>query len=134
MRLFILSILMGFPLLEGAVLYKLGQSHGGLLIAWLIFAAIAGAILIKEARFVMVARLAEALAQGRFSLAAVIDSFRTDVAGLLLIFPGVISDVIALVLLLIPIREPAFEKATFNRRETRIRRDGAIEGEFRREN
>ncbi len=133
MRYFILGILMGFPLLEGAVLYKLGQGHGGWVLAWLIFAAIAGIALIKEARFAMVARLADALAQGRFSMSAVIDSFRTVLAGLLLIFPGIISDILAVLLLLIPIREPAFERAP-GTRGGRIRPDGFIEGEFRREN
>ena len=29
MKLLMLGILMGFPLLEGAVLYTLGQGHGG---------------------------------------------------------------------------------------------------------
>ena len=133
MRLFILGILMGFPLLEGAVLYKLGQGHGGWVLAWLVFAAVAGIVLIKEARFAMVARLAAALANGRFSMSAVIDSFRTVLAGLLLIFPGIISDVLAILLLLIPIREPAFERARTTR-GTRLGPDGVIEGEFRREN
>ncbi len=135
MKLFILAILMGFPLLEGVVLYKLAagpDGHGWWVTAWLIFAAIAGIALIKQARFAMIARLAAALQQGHFSLAAVIDSFRTVIAGLLLIFPGVISDVMALILLLIPIREPAFERAAgpapAHRGPVNI-----IDGEFHRE-
>ena len=137
MRLLILVILMGFPLLEGAVLYELAAGptgHGGWVVAWLVFAAIAGVVLIKQARFSLVTRLAAALSQGQFSLAAIIDSFRTVLAGLLLIFPGVISDVMALFLLLLPLREPAYQRAqraTSN--GTRIRSDGVIEGEFRRE-
>ena len=54
MRLLILVILMGFPLLEGAVLYELAAGptgHGGWVLAWLVFAAIAGVVLIKQARF-----------------------------------------------------------------------------------
>ena len=115
MRLLLIGILMGFPLLEGAVLYKLSSGpagHGGWVLAWLIFAFIAGVVLIKEARFSLMTRLAGALSQGQFSLAAFIDSFRTVLAGLLLIFPGIISDVMALILLLLPIRGPAFERAT----------------------
>ncbi len=144
MRFLIIGILMGFPLLEGAVLYKLAAGptgHGGWVLAWLVFAAIAGVVLIKQARFSLISRLASALSQGQFSLAAFIDSFRTVLAGLLLIFPGVISDVMALALLLIPVREPAFEPV-----RPRASRDGyakngtgagvgdVIEGEFRREN
>lgn len=138
MRLLILGILMGFPLLEGAVLYTLGQGHGGWVVAWLLFSAIAGIVLIKQARFSLVTRLASELSRGQFSLSAVIDSFRTVVAGLLLIFPGVISDIMALVLLLLPIREPAFQYAHARAAgaETPTRdtsRGGVIEGEFHRD-
>ena len=137
MRLLILVTLMGFPLLEGAVLYELAAGptgHGGWVLAWLVFAAIAGVVLIKQARFSLVTRLAAALSQGQFSLAAIIDSFRTVLAGLLLIFPGVISDVMALFLLLLPLREPAYQRAQrATPNGTRIRSDGVIEGEFRRE-
>ncbi len=139
MRWLILGILMAFPLLEGAVLYKLAfgpAGHGGWVLAWLAFAAIAGIVLIKEARFSLVTRLAAALSQGRFSLAAIIDSFRTVLAGLLLIFPGILSDIMALALLLLPLREPAFERAHAGVSPATSRRvggDGVIEGEFRRE-
>ena len=136
MRLLLLGILMGFPLLEGAVLYTLAagpSGHGGWVLAWLLFAFIAGVVLIKEARFSLVTRLAGAFSQGQFSLAALIDSFRTVIAGLLLIFPGIISDVVALILLLLPIREPAFQHVGRPSPGSRFRPDGAIEGEFRRE-
>lgn len=138
MRLLILGILMGFPLLEGALLYTLGQGHGGWVVGWLLFSALAGIVLIKQARFSLVTRLAGELSRGQFSLTAIIDSFRTVVAGLLLIFPGIISDVMALVLLLWPIREPAHQYV--QSRNTRSAsptpgsdRSSVIEGEFRRE-
>ena len=137
MKYLIIAILIGFPLSEGAVLYYLASGpagHGGWVLAWLLFAAIAGVVLIKQARFSLISRLASAFAQGQFSLSAFIDSFRTVLAGLLLIFPGVISDVMALVLLLIPLREPAFEQIV-RPRQTRQGNtpDSVIEGEFRRE-
>ena len=144
MRFLIIGILMGFPVLEGTVLYHLAagpNGHGGWVLAWLVFAAIAGVVLIKQARFSLISRLAGALSQGQFSLAAFIDSFRTVLAGLLLIFPGVISDVIALALLLIPVREPAFEPVRpradrdgYAKSSTTAGVGGVIEGEFRREN
>jgi UPF0716 protein FxsA len=141
MRFVIIGILMGFPLLEGTVLYQLASGpsgHAGWVLAWLAFAAIAGVVLIKQARFSLLSRLASALSQGQFSLAAFIDSFRTVLAGLLLIFPGVISDVMALALLLIPVREPALQSV--RQRPGRVDEGkrplgaGVIEGEFRREN
>ncbi len=138
-KLFILGIVMGFPLLEGALLFKLASGpdgHGAWVLVWLAFSAIAGMVLIKEARFSLVSRLSEAFAQGRFSLAAFIDSFRTVLAGLLLIFPGLISDVLALCLLLLPIREPAYGAVGAGARRPRdsSRAGSAIEGEFQREN
>ena len=114
MRFLIIGLVICFPLAEGWLLYHLAAGpggHGGWVLAWLVFAAMAGVVLIKQARFSLISRLTSALSQGQFSLAAFIDSFRIVLAGLLLIFPGVISDVMAMVLLLIPVREPAFMHA-----------------------
>jgi UPF0716 protein FxsA len=146
MRLVILAILMGFPLLEGSLLFKLASGEHGSgvwVLAWLVFAAIAGVVLIKQARFSLVSRLALALSQGQFSISALVDSFRTVIAGLLLIFPGFISDVMALAILLIPIREPAFARAGVSRSQARPTptrpftadsgNQSVIEGEFRRD-
>jgi UPF0716 protein FxsA len=75
----------------------------------------------------MVARLAAGFAQGRFAIAALTDSARTVLAGLLLIFPGVVSDLIAITLLLLPGPRVVTESVA--------RRPGTgtlIEGEFRR--
>lgn len=133
MRFMFLGILMGFPLLEGAVLYRLAagpDGHGGWVLAWLLFAAIAGVVLIKEARLSLVTRLAQAVSMGQFSLSAFIDSFRTVLAGLLLIFPGIISDVLALAVLLVPIREPVLNAG--NARKS-ARQNSVIDGEFRRD-
>jgi UPF0716 protein FxsA len=100
-------------------------------------------VLIKQARFSLVSRLAQALSQGQFSISALVDSFRTVIAGLLLIFPGFISDVMALAILLIPIREPAFVRGGPSRPQAKTASnrpfnatDGkhrVIEGEFRRD-
>jgi UPF0716 protein FxsA len=127
MRLLLIGILLGFPLLEAVLLVRLTQSLGWWMLAWVVLAACAGVALIKEARFALVARLAAGVAQGRFSISALTDSARTVLAGLFLIFPGVISDVIALMLLLLPssralnevTRQPAADRAF-------------IEGDFRR--
>jgi UPF0716 protein FxsA len=126
-RLLLIVILLGFPLLEAVVMVRLGQTLGWWMLAWVVLAACAGMALIKEARFALVARLAAGLAQGQFSIVALTDSARTVIAGLLLIFPGVISDLIALALLLLP--SPRFVTESVQRREPR---GAIIEGEFRR--
>jgi UPF0716 protein FxsA len=143
MRFLIIGLLIGFPLAEGALLYHLAigpGGHGGWVLAWLVFAMMAGVVLIKQARFSLISRLTSALSQGQFSLAAFIDSFRTVLAGLLLIFPGIISDVMAMILLLIPVREPAFMNGNPRGVNTSTRTspsdqssNNTLEGEFRRE-
>ncbi|APV52314.1 hypothetical protein BWI17_05800 [Betaproteobacteria bacterium GR16-43] len=123
-----MAILLGFPVLEGAVLVRLSaDGHGWWVFAWCVLAACAGMALIKEARFALVARLGAALAEGRFNIAALVESARTVVAGLLLIFPGVISDLLALALLLVPLPRPAVERVP-----VRARGGVIIDGEFRR--
>lgn len=127
MRLLLLLMLLCFPLLEAVVLVRLFQTMGWWIVAWCVLAACAGMALIKEARFALVARLAAGVAQGHFSINALTDSARVVIAGLLLIFPGIISDLIAITLLLLPSRQAVPDTAQ--------RRPGGgtlIEGEFRR--
>lgn len=127
MRLLLISILLGFPLLEAVVLVRLSQTLGWWVLAWVVLSACAGMALIKEARFTLLARLAAGLAEGEFSITALSHSARTVLAGLLLIFPGVVSDLIAITILLLPGPRVAQQGA--------VRRSGGgavIEGEFRR--
>ena len=126
-RIVLMAILLGFPLLEAVVLVRLADTLGWWVLAWVVLAACAGMALIKEARFALVARLAAGFAQGRFAIAALTDSARTVLAGLLLIFPGVVSDLIALTLLLLPGPRVVTDSAA-----RRPVHGNLIEGEFRR--
>jgi UPF0716 protein FxsA len=132
MRLLLISILLGFPLLEAVVLVRLSQTLGWWVLAWVVLAACAGMALIKEARFTLLARLAAGFAEGEFSITALSHSARTVFAGLLLIFPGVVSDLIAITLLLLP--GPRAARHSGGRRPAgNAVADGVlIEGEFRR--
>ena len=127
MRIFLIAILLGFPFLEAVVLVRLGETLGWWVLAWVVLAACAGMALIKEARFALLARLAHGVAQGRFAIAALTDSARTVLAGILLIFPGVVSDLIALTLLLLPGPRVVVESGVRRRAHGTL-----IEGEFRR--
>ena len=126
-RIVLVAILLGFPLLEAVVLVRLADTLGWWVLAWVVLAACAGMALIKEARFAMLARLAAGFAHGRFAIAALTDSARTVVAGIMLIFPGVVSDLIALTLLLLPGPRVVAESSTRRRAHGTL-----IEGEFRR--
>lgn len=130
MRLILAAILLGFPFLEAWLLVRLADTLGWWILAWVVLAALAGAALIKEARFALLARLAAGLAHGQFAIAALTDSARTVVAGLFLIFPGVVSDLIALTLLLLP--GPRVAAMPESRVARRTLGGTLIEGEFRR--
>ena len=101
MRLLLIAILLGFPLLEAVVLVRLSETLGWWVLAWVVLSACAGVALIKEARFTLVARLAAGLAEGEFSIAALSHSARTVLAGLLLAwlaFPFLVPLLIPLVI------------------------------------
>jgi UPF0716 protein FxsA len=127
MRLLLIAILLGFPLLEALVLLRLAQTLGWWVLAWVVLSACAGVALLKNARYTLVTQLAAGLANGEFSIAALSYSARTVLAGLLLIFPGVVSDFIAITLLLLPGPRLAKQRAP-----RRAGQGALIEGEFRR--
>lgn len=125
MRVLPLIILLGFPALELFIMVRLAQEIGWWLGGWLIFSAAVGAALVREASSGLPGKLVGALRNGDSIFSSVMDTGRTLIAGLLLIFPGVISDIIAICLLLIPFRVPVASNAALSG-------NGIINGEFRR--
>lgn len=122
--LLILAILLAFPVLELYVLIRLASVYGWWLALYLLFTTAAGLALIKEERLIVVGRLFNIVQHGHHPMLALLASARRVLAGILLIFPGVISDIIAVVLLLIPIPS--------GRRQPPAN-DDVIEGQWRRE-
>jgi len=121
----LLLILLAFPVLELVLLFKLGAIFGWWLAGYLLISALCGFILIQDERVMVFGRLVQTLQTGRHPLLALLTSAKKVIAGLLLIFPGVISDVLAVLLLIIPLpsmRQPMPEQE-----------DDVIEGEWRRE-
>ncbi|MBZ0104716.1 MAG: FxsA family protein [Sulfuricella denitrificans] len=125
--LIVFIILLGFPALEIVVLFRLADSIGWWLLPWLILSAVAGWALIQEERLAMFARLFSSLQSGQPLGFAMLDSLRTLFAGVLLIFPGVISDVLAVILLLLPRTKVPHSPVRENSEEI------IIEGEWQRE-
>lgn len=120
-----LTILLAFPVLEIFTLVRLADWAGWWLLGWLLLAALIGIALLSEAGVDAPVRLLEALHSGQTLGASLWYGFVPFIAGVLLIFPGVISDALALLLLLLPLparrggRPPAAN-------------DEAIEGEWRK--
>lgn len=122
--LVLLIILLAFPVLEFYVLWQLSGILGGWLLVWLGVSAVAGWMLLRQVPQTFAAALLHATLQGGSPLRALLSGGATLLAGLLLIFPGVISDVLALILLALTFRRPPPRMPPS---------DGVIEGEFRRE-
>lgn len=126
MKFWLIAILLGFPILETWLLIEIGRHVGWWLLAWLLLSAMTGIALIKEARFSMLRELASTLQRGGSNISALIGSGRVLVAGMLFILPGVISDLIALALILLPHERVVAVPV-------RDRHERVIDGDFRRE-
>jgi UPF0716 protein FxsA len=141
--LLILAILLAFPVLEIWLLIELGSRYGIWLLAYLLIVAILGWRLLLDEKLLMFGRMAQTLTQGGTPAKALFGSAKNLIAGVLLIIPGILSDVLAVILLLIPSAKPMFTQpmpggATYDNHGagstgTKAANDDVIEGEFRRE-
>ena len=121
--LIVLLILLAFPVLELVLLFQLAERIGWWLLAYLLVSATCGWLLIQDERWVAFGRMAETLRDGQHPVRALLTSAKKIVAGILLILPGVLSDVIAILILLIP--APRIQQSQPD--------EVVIEGEWRRE-
>jgi UPF0716 protein FxsA len=129
MRLFILLILLAFPALEIWLIIDLTAQYGWWFISYLLLVTILGLRLIKEEKQLFAGRLIQPLAQSASPGSAVFGSVKNLIAGILFVIPGVITDAIAVILLLIP-SAPSPSKAAFKQGAAN---DDVIEGEYTRE-
>ncbi|MFP5417790.1 MAG: FxsA family protein [Gammaproteobacteria bacterium] len=124
----IVLLMLSFPVLEAVGIFWVADAIGGWVILWLLLGVIAGVALIRFERAAWGARMLFSLQSGVNPLTSLFASGRMLLAGGLLIFPGFISDIVALVLLLIP--------GTWRKRTTdplRAANDDVLEGQFKRE-
>ncbi len=121
-----LIIVLSFPMLEIYTLLVAFHFIGWWVLAVLLLSAAAGMMLIAEERLAFFARMLRSIQTGGSPFRALFQSGRTMVAGALLIFPGLLSDVLALWILFLPSRW--FEPEKNAPEQTNI-----IEGEFKRE-
>jgi UPF0716 protein FxsA len=136
MRLFIALILLAFPIAEIVLLFKLADLYGGWLLLYLVVIGFLGLQLIRGEKVLMAPRMMQSLMGGN-PVKAMLGTARNMVAGVLLLIPGVISDVIAVVLLLIPIEQttPPMQdnvsgKTNRKTKHQQSANDDVIEGEY----
>ena len=105
-RLILFIVFIAVPLVEIAVLIKVGQLIGVLLtILIIIGTAILGLFVMRGTGFGMITRASQAVAAGRTPVEPVVDGAFLMFAGLLLISPGLVADTIGLMLLVPPLRQ-----------------------------
>jgi UPF0716 protein FxsA len=99
------------PVAEMAILIWLGGTIGWLaVIGLLIGAGILGTFLARQQGLRSLARLSDEVRRGQMPADAVFDAMLVSFAALLLILPGLLSDVVA-ILLLVPISRRAIKAA-----------------------
>ena len=138
MRFFVGLILLAFPIAEIWLLIELADRYGWLLLLYLVGIGWLGLRLIREEKSSFSVRMMQNMAAGGNPIKAIFGSARNIIAGVLLMLPGVITDIIAVSLLLIPIRntqtlndQPSNDQ--FRESPHQAANDDVIEGEFRRE-
>ena len=88
------------PVLELALLIKTGQLIGvWATVALVLTTALTGAVIVSRQSLSVVRRTLEALSEGRPPVAPVVDGLFLLVAGVLLLTPGLVTDIVALALL-----------------------------------
>jgi UPF0716 protein FxsA len=134
MRLVFLVILLVFPIADLFVTTRFAQWTGVPVWFWLACSAVAGLWLLRNERLEFRARTVAAM-HGEYSLLrGLVDSGRKVLAAMLFILPGVMSDLVGLLLLMLPINQRgAFgpEPATAGRGG--YRPSETLEGDWRRE-
>ena len=130
MRFVVLVILLAFPAADVYVTSRLARWTGVPLWIWLAGSFLLGLLLLRNERIQFRARTVAALHGEQPILRGVLDSGRKVLAAFLLILPGIASDLMALVLLALPLNvgrgfEPQPQYAG------RVRGE-AIDGDYRR--
>lgn len=133
MRFWFLIILLVFPILEIYLTVQIANSIGASIIWWLVCAIIIGWWLIRSERKVFREKTLAALRSDKPVARSLLDSGRKIIAGLFFIFPGVLSDFIAAILLLVPIRFTGKTSVPGSNNEKKAKPgNDTVEGNYRR--
>ncbi len=130
MRFLIGLILLAFPFAEIFLLVDLSHKYGWWVLFYLVVIGYLGLQLIRGEKLLMSAKMMQSMSAGANPIKTMLGSARNMVAGVLLIIPGIITDIIAVILLLIPISKPNLSAATNTQYQSKAANDDVIEGEF----
>ena len=107
---------------------------GGWVLAWMIAAAVGGVMLIRRQGVRTIRELQMATARGELPAPVLLEGLVVLIAGLLLILPGLISDFVALTLLLFGLRKRMAQRLGEGLAKARpdLKQPVTLEGEFQR--
>jgi UPF0716 protein FxsA len=130
MRIIFFLAILAFPVAEIWILMDLAEQYGGWLILYLLVITLLGLRLIRDEKQSFSGRMMQHLSAGGNPIKALFGSARNIMAGVLLIIPGIMTDVLAAILLLIPVNATAQSRPN---QQASAANDDVIEGEFHRE-
>ena len=133
MRLIITLFLITLPFFEIWGLFKLGAEYGWWFFGYIVVMAILGWQLIQDEKMMVIPKLVAMMSQGGNLISGILGSAKNILAGALFLFPGVITDLIGIVLLLIPVQASLNQNANPFQQDVHKKNDDIIEGEYRRE-
>lgn len=105
MRIIIILLLLALPIAEIWILVNLAHLYGWWVLFYLVVIGWLGLQLIREEKLLFSGRMMHSMMQGGSPIKAMLGSARNMIAGVLLMIPGVITDLIAVGLLLIPLKQ-----------------------------
>ncbi len=129
MRFVVLAILLAFPLLDLYVTTRVARWTGVPLWLWLGGSFLAGLFVLHNERVEFRARMVAALRGDQSLMRDLLDSGRKVAAAFLLILPGLVSDLMALVLLALPLN---VDRDLAHQAAGRSSRRDVIDGDYRR--
>lgn len=103
MRFIVLAIVLAFPAIDLLATVRFARWTGIPVWMWLLLSTTAGFVLLRNERVAFRANTAAAMHGEQYALRGLFDSGRKVLAGVLLLLPGILSDVMALVLLALPL-------------------------------
>lgn len=132
MRFVVLLIVLIFPILDVLATMRFARWTGIPMIALLLGSAIAGTLLLRHERAEFRTRALAALRGDQPLQRGLLDSGRKVLAAVLLIIPGIVSDLMALALLMLPVNlGTSFARQAASVGRGYSRRD-PLDGDYRR--
>ena len=125
-RVLIVPILLAFPFAEIYLLIQLGQAYGWWLLIYLVVIGFLGLQLIRGEKLLVITKMMQSVSAGENPFKTLLGSARNMLAGVLLIIPGVMTDLVAVILILVPIKN----SGKFNTQSTNNDNTSSKRGSF----